>query len=139
MSETTAQDLPNEPAAASGPRRRRRGHGWSQRKSHVAEPSQRPPGRPAGSVNGMALMVKELPDPEWREVMSNPMTWVWDNDWRSIFLRELYIYKAMGLLAPRRLSCSRLLPRPHTCCRIEAPSEANKLSRLTEDIKALMR
>ena len=55
-----ASELPKtlQVVPAAG-RRQRRGHSWSRRKSHVAEPSERAVGRPVGSVTGTALMVKD--------------------------------------------------------------------------------
>ena len=100
MSDVAAQELPEQPQAAAAAHRRRRGSGWSRRKSKTAEPSSRAVGRPAGSRTGSALLAKELPDPEWRSVMSNPLDFLWRSDYRTTFLRELQIYDAAPCMPP---------------------------------------
>ena len=82
-------------------------------------------------------MVKELPNPEWREVMSNPTAWLWDVNYLPTFVRELQIYEAMGLFA----KAAELLDTApaSTYLQQHRGTEAKQIKRMTEDVRALMR
>ena len=98
-----------------------------------ADAALRKPGRPVGST----ALAQQLPDPESRQLMTMPTSYLWAVDYKPIFARELEIYQATGLLA----KAGQLLNAApaSTYLRRNLSSEGNLAKRMGEDVMALMR